>query len=106
MLSQNHLVSLPLFFLVILCFPKESFTVTPCLYDINEKGVIDITSIGRVDGTPRWKNQNPQITDQHGKSLICLTFRSNVVFILVYSYNPCKPFSQSSCDNVAACQSK
>lgn len=106
MLSPNHFISLLLFCLVILCFPKESSTVTPCLYDINEKGVIDITSIGRVDGTPKWKNQNPQITDQHGKCLICLAFCLTIVFILVYSYNPCKPFSQSSCDNVAACQSK
>ena len=27
-------------------------------------------------------------------------------FIAVYSYNPCQPFTQSNCENVAACQSR
>ncbi|CAF1445542.1 unnamed protein product, partial [Rotaria sordida] len=49
--------------------------------------VIDLTSVGHVDGTPAWKNIVPDLSDSH-----------------VYSYNPCHPFTQSSCKNVAACQ--
>ena len=40
--------------------------VDPCIYDLNAKGIIDLTSIGHVDGTPVWKNILPDKSDNHG----------------------------------------
>ena len=79
-----------------------------CVYDLNPKGIIDLTSIGRVDGTPAWKNIPPEKLDAHG-NLACPLVRSvasHFSLLVVYSYNPCRPFTQSSCKDVASCQSR
>lgn len=57
-------VSLSFFLLSYL--PNQLNGVSPCIYDINPKGVIDLTGIGRIDGTPKWKDIEPEKDDQHG----------------------------------------
>ncbi|UJR11406.1 hypothetical protein I4U23_015586 [Adineta vaga] len=64
-----------------------SNAVDPCIYDLNPKGIIDLTSVGHKDGTPVWKDVFPERKDDH-----------------VYSYNPCHSFTQGNCVDVAACQ--
>ncbi|KAK7498648.1 hypothetical protein BaRGS_00010025 [Batillaria attramentaria] len=51
-------------------------------------GVIDISSLGNADNTPRFKDM---ADDNSGG-------------IWVYSYNPCYPFSEGDCSGAAACQ--
>ncbi|CAF0928293.1 unnamed protein product [Adineta steineri] len=77
-----------LLFVLALCLRDQLNARTPCIYDLNPKGIIDLTSVGRMDGTPAWKNVHPEISDKH-----------------VYSYNPCHSFTQYACIDVAACQS-
>ncbi|CAF0991764.1 unnamed protein product [Adineta ricciae] len=57
------------------------------IHVVTLKRIIDLTSVGRKDGTPAWKDVLPQISDGH-----------------VYSYNPCYSFTQVNCLDVAACQ--
>jgi hypothetical protein len=86
----------------------------PCRYEHAEKGVIDITTIGHSDGTPAFADRfraNVSNTTGYSMSIVfdlkSLDLIYNHLFILEYSYNPCKPFTQTSaCDNVAVCQSK
>ncbi|CAF0984760.1 unnamed protein product [Adineta steineri] len=59
----------------------------PCIYNLNTKGTIDLTSVGRTDGAPMWKDVTPTTSDNH-----------------VYSYNPCHSFTQGECKDVAVCQ--
>ncbi|CAF1555366.1 unnamed protein product [Rotaria sordida] len=59
----------------------------PCKYETPNKGLIDLSSIGKMDGTPVWKDIPPDKTENY-----------------VYSYNPCYPFSEKLCTNVAGCQ--
>ncbi|CAF3349978.1 unnamed protein product [Rotaria socialis] len=74
-------------YLLLVYLPNQLISVDPCVFDLHAKGIIDLTGVGRVDGTPAWKNVKPVKDDQH-----------------LYSYNPCRPFTQSACINVAACQ--
>lgn len=55
-----------------------------CLFD-DGSGVIDITSLGNSDGTPRFDK------------IVGGDF-------YYYSYNPCKPFTQLKCKDAAVCQ--
>jgi len=59
-------VVLLLSFFLLLHQPNKLNAVDPCIYDLNTKGIIDLTSIGHVDGTPVWKNIPPEISDMHG----------------------------------------
>ncbi len=102
--------------LIIVFILSFSITVTgnPCRYEHAGKGVIDITTIGHSDGTPAFANQfQANVSNATGYSMLIvfdlksLELTYNHLFILEYSYNPCKPFSQTSaCEHVAVCQSK
>jgi hypothetical protein len=64
------------------------FAADPCRFEYPEKGVIDLTSLGRTDGKPTYADRLPTTASAYK-----------------YSYNPCKPFSEGNfCENVAACQ--
>jgi hypothetical protein len=63
---QGNVASLLSFFLVLHLLSKSN-AVSPCIYDLDARGVIDLTSVGRNDGTPMWKNVNPAWSDDHGK---------------------------------------
>ncbi|CAF3816470.1 unnamed protein product [Adineta steineri] len=74
-------------FFLLLHLPHKLTSENPCIYKLNGKGVIDLTSVGRIDGTPGWKRITPEKTDGH-----------------VYSYNPCHSFTETACIDVAGCQ--
>jgi len=63
---QENVASLLLFFLLFYLLHKSN-AVDSCVYDINPKGIIDLSSVGRQDGTPLWKNVDPIMFDNHGK---------------------------------------
>jgi len=63
---QENVASLLSFFLLLQLLHKLN-AVGPCVYDINPKGIIDISSIGRQDGTPLWKNVDSSVGYGHGK---------------------------------------
>ncbi|KAK7498647.1 hypothetical protein BaRGS_00010024, partial [Batillaria attramentaria] len=54
---------------------------------VTQDGIIDLSSLGNTDGTPRFK---------HVKGTMDTWW---------YSYNPCFPFSEGTCSNAAVCQS-
>ncbi len=62
---QEYVAFLLSFFLV-LHLPNKLNAVTPCIYDANPRGIIDLTTVGRRDGIPMWKNIVPQQSDGHG----------------------------------------
>ena len=67
MYLQNIIINLlPLILLLIV--PRGSSATDACIYDSSPKGIIDLSSVGRKDGTPRWKLIVPQKPDDHGKS--------------------------------------
>ncbi len=51
---------------------NKSNSVGPCVYDINPKCLIDLSSVGRQDGIPLWKNMLSNISDDYGKELFKL----------------------------------
>ncbi|CAF1383205.1 unnamed protein product [Adineta ricciae] len=53
----------------------------------SSQGVIDLTSLGRNDGKPAYPDVTPSVASNY-----------------LYSYNPCKPFSEGECINAAVCQ--
>ncbi|KAK7109133.1 cation-dependent mannose-6-phosphate receptor-like [Littorina saxatilis] len=55
-----------------------------CVFDDNS-GVIDVSSLGNTDNTPRFKDV--QADDFY-----------------YYSFNPCKPFSEITCSGASVCQ--
>ncbi|CAF1110450.1 unnamed protein product [Didymodactylos carnosus] len=59
----------------------------PCKYTAKQ-GTIDLTSVGFSNGEPAFKDA---IAVEHADGYM-------------YSFNPCKPFSEESCHNVAGCQ--
>ncbi len=63
--TQKNVACLLSFFLV-LYLPNKLNAVGPCIYDLSPKGIIDLTSVGRTDGTPMWKNIPPEKYDAHG----------------------------------------
>jgi hypothetical protein len=64
---QANVASLLSSFLVLHLVNKSNALADPCIYDSDPKGIINITSLGRVDGTPMWKNIHPNTSDDHGK---------------------------------------
>ena len=52
-------------FSLFLSLPYRLQSIDPCVYDLNPKGTIDLTSVGHVDGTPAWKNIAPEKSDNH-----------------------------------------
>jgi hypothetical protein len=65
MSTQKNTVFLLTSFL-LLCLTRRLNSIDPCIYDLHEKGVIDLSSVGRTDGTPVWKNIEPETNDSHG----------------------------------------
>ncbi|UJR11013.1 hypothetical protein I4U23_015197 [Adineta vaga] len=54
----------------------------------NSKGIIDLTSLSGLDGKPAYPDVSPAAGSNY-----------------IYSYNPCKPFSEGDvCSDVAVCQ--
>ena len=92
--------------------PQTTTTTVPpkvdsCRFQHPSKGLIDLTTLGRTDGTAAYADRLPSIPT--GYSMLILLFVSifirRYLLIIEYSYNPCKPFSEgSACQNVAACQ--
>lgn len=78
----------------------------PCRFS-HTKGVIDISSLAREDGLPKYADQIPPTGSNYSMLMLffVLIFLIQYLLIVEYSYNPCKPFSEgASCRNVAACQ--
>jgi hypothetical protein len=65
MSTQKNVASLLSFFL-LLHLPNKLNAVGPCIYDLDPRGVIDLTPIGNKDGTARWEYVDPQMSDGHG----------------------------------------
>jgi len=60
----------------------------PCRFEVNGKGVIDISSLAKKDKTAAFPDEAPAAGSNYR-----------------YSYNPCKPFSEGeTCIDVAVCQ--
>jgi hypothetical protein len=66
MRTQKNVSSL-LMFLLLLHLTKKSNSADPCVYDLNPKGKIDLSTVGHKDGTPLWKSITPEKGDGHGK---------------------------------------
>ncbi|CAF1486162.1 unnamed protein product [Adineta steineri] len=59
----------------------------PCRFE-HSKGIIDLTSLGRTDGTAAYPDEESSPPTE-----------------FIYNYNPCKPFSEEyDCIDVAVCQ--
>jgi hypothetical protein len=81
----------------------------PCRFEHPGKGVIDITSLGRTDGTAAYADRIPSGQSTYSMLILFLAYIRTTRYLLIieYSYNPCKPFSEGfHCTNVAVCQSK
>jgi len=81
----------------------------PCRFEHPEKGVIDITILGRTDGTAAYADRVPSVESNYSMLILFLVYirTRRCLLIIEYSYNPCKPFSEGFyCTNVAVCQSE
>ena len=88
-------------FVVILL--SSTIADDPCRF-VTSKGVIDLTSLARTDGTPAYLDKYPA-TGSNFSNFFVKLFALIYFLIIEYSYNPCKPFSEgNTCMNVAACQ--
>ena len=77
----------------------------PCRFE-HTKGTIDLSSLGRIDGKPAYYDEYPPTGSNYGMLNLPLCICIFFYWILVYSYNPCKPFTEgATCNNVAVCQS-
>ncbi len=65
-MSIQEYVAFLLSFILVLHLPNKLNAITPCIYDTNPKGIIDLTSVGRTDGIPMWKNIPSSSGDLHG----------------------------------------
>ena len=83
-------------------------TSDPCRYEHAGKGVIDITTLGRTDGKAAYADKVPSSETNYSKWILAVyMLLRRCLFVLEYSYNPCKSFSEKPyCENVAACQSQ
>ncbi len=81
----------------------------PCRFEYPGKGVIDITTLGRTDGTAAYADRIPPRQPSYSMLILFLVYirTRRCLLIIEYSYNPCKPFSKGYyCTNVAVCQSE
>jgi hypothetical protein len=60
--TQKYVVS----FLFVSCLINKLNGISPCVFDLNPKGIIDLSSVGHVDGSPAWKSIPPETSDKHG----------------------------------------
>ncbi|CAF1085215.1 unnamed protein product [Adineta ricciae] len=77
---------------IVVIFVSVLFSVIssddPCRFESKEKGVIDISSLANKDGKAAFPDETPSIGSNY-----------------IYSYNPCKSFSEGdTCKDVAVCQ--
>ncbi len=77
------------FFNILLIFSLcyISLADDSCIFKHPTKGVINLTSIGLRNGQPRFRDLSTALSSYYN-----------------YSFNPCYPFTESGCDNVAVCQ--
>ncbi|XP_052813708.1 uncharacterized protein LOC128240840 [Mya arenaria] len=66
------------------CQTKRCDTVDQCSCKFEDGTVVDLTSLGNTDNTPRFKD----LSSEEGN---------------YYSYNPCKGFTEKSCSAAATC---
>jgi hypothetical protein len=81
----------------------------PCRFEYPGKGVIDITTLGRTDGTAAYEDRVPSKPSGYSMLILFVFYirTRQCLLIIEYSYNPCKPFSKGYyCTNVAVCQSE
>ena len=64
---QENVAYLLSFFLILYLVNESNAVVDPCIYSSDPRGIINITSLGRADGMPMWKNIHPNSSDNHGK---------------------------------------
>ena len=98
-----------IFIVVLTLFCSTICAADPCRFEDPEKGVIDITTLGRTDGNATYADRAPLVPS--GYRMLNLLFvyiqTQRCLFIIEYSYNPCKSFSEGFyCTNVAVCQSE
>ena len=78
----------------------------PCRFEYPAKGVIDLSSLAKTDGTAAFPDQ-PAGAGSSYSELPCWSKVKHCSVSLGYSYNPCKPFTEGAeCTNVALCQGK
>ncbi|CAF1588949.1 unnamed protein product [Rotaria sp. Silwood1] len=53
----------------------------PCKYEIPNKGLIDLSSIGKMDGTPVWKDIPPDKTENYGNLVYTSADRTKQLFV-------------------------
>lgn len=85
--NDFHLVTLCILFLLFGVCTGKSCTqdgLCKCKFD-DGSGTVDLSPIGRNDGTPLMQDQFAPDT-------------------YAYSFNPCYPFTEGTCVNAAACQ--
>ncbi len=69
---RENVASLLSLLLLLQLLNKSNAAGGPCIYEDSSRGIIDITNVGRKDGTPRWKNQNSTQPDDHGKYILVI----------------------------------
>lgn len=79
----------------------------PCKVTDTTKGTIDITSLSSTDGSARFKDLTPSQGGSNWSMYLLFLFLSLLYsdyFGIEYSFNPCKPFTEDTCVDVAVCQ--
>lgn len=61
-----HNVAFLTFFLLTY-LPSQLISISSCVFENQDKGKIDLSTVGRTDGIPNWKNVKPDLPDGHGK---------------------------------------
>jgi hypothetical protein len=93
-------------FIVTLAIQSLGITADdPCKFTHPEKGTIDLTSLGKTDGTPAYPDKLPPTGSNYSTFNLFRGLTRKYFFVVEYSYNPCRPFSEGAvCRDVAACQ--
>lgn len=74
--------------LFIFSFCYAVFGDNSCLFQHSTYGIIDLRSLGSQTGRARFQDISMYSSNTYN-----------------YSFNPCYSFTESTCDNVAVCQS-
>jgi hypothetical protein len=87
-------------------------TINACRFEYPGKGVIDFSFIGRTDEKAAYTDEMTRTVSNFsmfsGFSLFLeFYYEIKCLFIIEYSYNPCRSFSQGTgCIGVSICQSQ
>jgi hypothetical protein len=77
----------------------------PCKFTHPDKGTIDLTTLGKTDGTPAYLDKIPPTGSNYSTFNLFQGLTRKYFFVVEFSYNPCRPFSEGvDCQDVAACQ--